>query len=559
MEQKKAAWEGLRTKSMLKILCFAGILLLFLVTRVWQLTLLPFGLHADEAGMAYDAWCLSQYGVDRYLKPWPVYLINFGGGQNALYTFVCAVLMKIFGCSIQVIRAPAVIFSFLNLFFGMKLAEKLYPGRIFMPFAVGGLITICPCFILAGRFGLESNLMLGMSTVFLYCFTSAIEQGKLLWYVLAGVTGGLLLYTYAPTYIILPFFLALTLIYLLFIRRFVLKGWLAMAVPMGILALPLILVQIVNMFDLEEFQLGCFTITKLPVYRAAEVEGFAFAKLLRELNSIFIGDGLAYNSVAGYDNLYGITILFVLLGLMKVVRTCKRRKGRFGSMEFLIVILLWFLSVFYFECHIESNVNRTNGIFFAVVVLAVEGMDGLRILVCKAAGSVRRGMEKAAGYGTAILLCAAYLFCFGRFGTYYFGGMYSEETYLLPIFELPVSEALELIAQDEELSGKVTWMTGTDIYYAISTLRDPHELRMQVDEWPDNRFENFVVGGLGPVSEEYNYIIRDGFEEYCEQLRKMGFTEVRFSKYSLFYKSEGNEDFLSCPKRGVYTPSLDAG
>ena len=52
MEQKKAAREGLRTKSMLKILCFAGILLLFLVTRVWQLTLLPFGLHADEAGMA---------------------------------------------------------------------------------------------------------------------------------------------------------------------------------------------------------------------------------------------------------------------------------------------------------------------------------------------------------------------------------------------------------------------------------------------------------------------------------------------------------------------------
>ena len=68
---------------------------------------------------------------------------------------------------------------------------------------------------------------------------------------------------------------------------------------------------------------------------------------------------------------------------------------------------------------------------------------------------------------------------------------------------------------------------------------------MQVDEWPDNRFENFVVGGLGPVSEEYNYIIRDGFEEYCEQLRKMGFTEVRFSKYSLFYKCERNEDILS--------------
>lgn len=45
----------------------AGTLLLFcLISRLWRLDTLPFGLHLDEAGMAYDAWCLSQYGVDRY-------------------------------------------------------------------------------------------------------------------------------------------------------------------------------------------------------------------------------------------------------------------------------------------------------------------------------------------------------------------------------------------------------------------------------------------------------------------------------------------------------------
>lgn len=40
----------------------AGLALLFVITRFWRITTLPSGVHIDEAGMAYDAWCLSQYG-----------------------------------------------------------------------------------------------------------------------------------------------------------------------------------------------------------------------------------------------------------------------------------------------------------------------------------------------------------------------------------------------------------------------------------------------------------------------------------------------------------------
>lgn len=58
------------------------IFLLFMLTiftSTFKLGEVPYGLHVDEAGMAYDAISISKYGVDRYLNKFPVYLINYGG------------------------------------------------------------------------------------------------------------------------------------------------------------------------------------------------------------------------------------------------------------------------------------------------------------------------------------------------------------------------------------------------------------------------------------------------------------------------------------------------
>ena len=258
-----------KKKHIISMMLWGALLVGFGLTRLALLMELPAGLHIDEAGMAYDAWCLSQYGVDRYLKSWPVYLNNFGGGQSSMYAFLCAFLFKIFGWHSFLIRVPGCVFSLLNLVFGVKIARRIYPENNYMPYAVGVLLVICPYFILAARFGLDCNLMLGMSTMFLYFFIRALENGTLINYVAAGIMGGLVLYTYVLAYIILPLFLIMNLLYCLRIRRLEWKKWFAMAVPMGILAAPLIAVQIVNMFDLQEMTWGIFTITKLEIYRAS--------------------------------------------------------------------------------------------------------------------------------------------------------------------------------------------------------------------------------------------------------------------------------------------------
>ena len=68
--------------------------------------------------MAYDAFCLSKFMVDRALNKFPVYFVNFGGGQSILYGYVTAIFIKLYGFNLISIRITAVIFnSNFGLFF----------------------------------------------------------------------------------------------------------------------------------------------------------------------------------------------------------------------------------------------------------------------------------------------------------------------------------------------------------------------------------------------------------------------------------------------------------
>lgn len=498
-----------------------GILLIgFGLSRLAGLMELPAGLHIDEAGMAYDAWCLSQYGVDRYLKSWPVYLTNFGGGQSSLYAFLCALLFKVFGWHTFLIRLPAVLFSLLTLVFGVKTARRIYSGDSFLPYAVGALLMICPYFILAGRLGLDCNLMLGMSTVFLYFFLVALEKGTYRSYAAAGVMGGIVLYTYALTYIILPLFLVMSLLYCARVRKFEWKKWLVMAVPMGILAAPLIAVQIVNIFDLPETTWGIFTITKIANYRVSEVGRFQPAYFLRAWNSIFEGDPLIYNSIPGIPNLYGKTFILFVLGFIsimaKAVISVKNRKWMPSCF-----VLFWFLSVILLCSHIMSNVNKVNGIFFSVILIAMEGIW----VLWQARGWIAKGI--------CCLWVLIYAYGFFRFGQYYYGGAYTLNNPQMDYFDITVEEAIVYIEDHPQLSDRVTYMAEQEIYYALSTRISPYELR--IGERENNRYGNYVWTQLGEIFGDCNYIVRHTYAEYMEELRRAGFQEIDYGAYSLFY------------------------
>src|SRR5512138_1804117 len=48
----------------------------------------PPGLNQDEASIGYESWSLLNYGIDRNGVHWPVHLVSWGSGQNALYAYL---------------------------------------------------------------------------------------------------------------------------------------------------------------------------------------------------------------------------------------------------------------------------------------------------------------------------------------------------------------------------------------------------------------------------------------------------------------------------------------
>lgn len=493
------------------------IVTLFCITRFWKINTLPSGLYVDEAGMAYDAWCLSEFGVDRYLKSWPVYLINYGNGQSIMYAYLTAFLFKIFGYSKLMIRLPGIIFSFLTLVFGMKIAYKLFPEHKIYAYAYGSIVTIAPYFIMASRFGLDCNLMLGMSTVFLWAFITAMDSERWQDYVIAGIAGGLTLYTYVLSHLVLPLFLLMSLLYSLVVKRFRFKNWLIMAVPMGLLALPLIMMQMVNMFDMPEMQIGIFTITKLQQYRNQSILRMpSWSRFVQTLTCILVGDDRNYDSIQGIPVLYAITDVLLIIGLISIIcLIVKRSVKRIYEDSFFIVV--WFAMMLILGMLITSSVYRINAIYAVAVIIALYGLKTVITL------------PGVLGKGLAVGIIICYLVSFFHFGNYYYRGAYAAENEPLRKFNDPISEAYEFIVENPSLSQKSTQMAQAAIYYAVSALPSPYDFENGANTG------NFICGTLGTIEYEYNYIVEDEYVEYAQDLRDVGFAENKYNGYSLFY------------------------
>lgn len=513
---------------MRKYLYHIGLGFLFcvlLVTRIWRINMVPFGLHLDEAGMAYDAWCLSQYGVDRYLNTWPLYLTNYGGGQSILYAYICAGLFRLFGCHFLLIRLPVIVFSALTFLFGIKLVKKIFPGELMPAIAAASLLTICPALILQGRLGIDCYLMLGVSTIFLYLFFCAVESGFLRYYIGAGIVGGLLLYTYALTYFALPLFLCFILLYVIRVKKFSFRGWVVMAIPLAFLAFPLIMIQIINMFDLPEMKMGCFTLTKLNVYRVSEFSRFSFSKFISMLQVLFMGNELAYTAAPGFSNFYILTIPLFVIGICSLCVSAWhsiRKREHDGQ----IYIFVWFLVLFLLFCHLKPIGYRITGIYYSVIAIAVCGLRMLFRILCKWSG-------RKAALTMTVVFSVGYLLSFARFGHYYYMGEYTVSTAPLEHFDILVTEGIEYLEAHPEYQNQGTYMAEPVAFYMLSTLASPYEIRYDIHTLDSNYY---ICGSLPEIQDEYNYIVRDIYGEYANELRGRGYTEVKFIGYSLFYQ-----------------------
>lgn len=487
--------------------------LTFLFTRFFRIEQVPNGLHVDEAGMLYDAFCLGQYGTDRWMNELPVYLTNFGGGQSALYAYLTVVCVRLFGVCAFAARIPAVVGGALVLVFGTLLAKQVL-GKTWA-FAVAALVVICPYFVMASRFGLDCNLLLGFFTMAVYMLYMAVKSGKYRWYLAAGTGFGICLYCYALAYGEIPLFLLLVCAYLIWIRKFEIRKWIVLAIPLGCLALPLLLFLAVNngMISPLTIDLGfaAFSVPELPNYRGSELSLSNVKENLILFKNILTYGPLSYNALPAFGTMYYISVPFILLGAAVAVRkTYFALKKK--ELSAAAVIVFMSLAVVLFNLLVEDTrvINKNNAVFFALAYFAVEG---IRFVArkCKIA---------------LLIVAAVYLAGFVSFGVYYYSGQAEEASGRY--FNSSVIEALEYTEEKFESEEKAfyffTDMPGIErpaIYLLLHnkvSARDHVELYSKDVRWygkycvilPDEPHENDV------------YILR-GADQFRERLIDEGF------------------------------------
>ena len=236
---------------------FALITMVFLTTRLFRLDQVPFtayGMHFDEMSAAYDAWCIQGWGVDRHLTRFPVYFMNTGPGQNALYIYLAAIMFKLFGFSLFTFRLIAVIcasIAYICLFFFFL---KLFGNGLYS-LVPNALMSVMPVFLMSEHWGLESYLFLSCSIISFYLLVLSLEKRKSTFYLLSGISWGITFYSYGVSYIVIPLFFILAMVYLSCLKQMDIKMALCTAIPMLLLGVPLAAEQLVIQGIIEPFSI----------------------------------------------------------------------------------------------------------------------------------------------------------------------------------------------------------------------------------------------------------------------------------------------------------------
>lgn len=352
---------------------FASIVLIAgFLTRVAFLDLLPGGLNQDEASAGYDAYAILKYGVDRNGMKYPVHLIAWGSGQNALYSYLCMPFMLLLGVNELSVRLPMAIVGCVSLVLLYRLLKRRYDERI--AFLGLAFLAICPWHLMKSRWGLESNLFPDLVFWGFCLLMKGLDDDRKAAFFLSSFVFGLSAYSYGTSYFFLFFFVVAVLVYLFVKKRVRAGGALIYLSIIGCMSLPIIAFVYINLTGGESIRFLCFTIPKLTQDRFQAVTNiFSDTFFLQSLLNIAKGlgivllqyDFLPWNAVPFFGTLYLVSLPFTFIGLFK------RRKEEnllFGILKIWLIVALAMLLI------ISPNINRINIVFFPLIVFTIFGI-----------------------------------------------------------------------------------------------------------------------------------------------------------------------------------------
>lgn len=369
--------QKLEKPSVVYIILIVLLFSIFAFLLIYKADEIPIPYHADEAGMAYDAKSLAKFGVDRFLYKNPVYLINFGGGQSALYAYLATFCIKIFGYSILSVRIPAILLSILSAFVFVITIRKEYGNTASVILAL--LFCVLPFSIMHSRWGLDCYLFFPMMIISNCSLYTAVRTNKIWQFTLSGIFFGITLYSYAISYVFIPLFLGILFIYLLYIRQIKWNRILALGASLFITAIPLLLLLAVNYGIIDEIRTSFISMPKLLVFRQSDI---SFRNIITNLKPnknnifyrIFVYDFNPSNVIIQFGTLYYFSLPIILWGFVLCIKqSIEQIKNKKISLDMLMFWL--FLSAFVVSLTLNGiNVNRACEIYIPLIYFLCTGL-----------------------------------------------------------------------------------------------------------------------------------------------------------------------------------------
>ena len=329
--------------TLFEFFCIILILVIGFTVRIYHLTSVPYGFHADEAAFGYNAYTILTKGTDEYGTPYPAFFKTFGEYKSPVQVYSTVPLIALFGLNEFSTRLTSVIYGMLALlaiyFVTRELFEKEKHAKYISLFALL-FLAISPWAVQFSRVAYEMMPFVFFTTFGLFLFLKA--QKKPLILPIAIVTFALALYSYYAGRIFIPLFgIGLFIIYFRFFLTHK-KMTLISTLLLVIVLIPFVqsLISQQGFARWKQTDIFDHPPQHVSVFRQIELNylnHFSPNFLFIGGNNALPGNQILRDGVNGIGELYLFQLPLVLFGVYMLFKMKNQNKKAF------LTILLWFI------------------------------------------------------------------------------------------------------------------------------------------------------------------------------------------------------------------------
>ncbi len=318
-----------QTARYISIIVFSLLTITFFSYRLLNV---PMGLTVDETAFGYNAALLAHSGFDENGRFMPLFVLSVNGQdwRQPITQYYLALLFKIFGPSVYLLRFSSVLITLLSSIFLYYFAKKI-SGLLFALITAIVYITT-PLIMIQSHLGLDNIMPIPFTMFWLFGLYQYGQTKKIKYVIFSAVSLGVSFYSYKGMRAVVPVWSALSVLYLLTSRINPLKSIILFALSISpfLLAVPY----------LHHLYPGAILGGARPKF--ASVYDF-FLPYLSSFDPTFLyikGDDTPYHSTGRHGMMLLSTLPIFVIGIISSINS-KKPFQRFILLSFFSAPLLY--------------------------------------------------------------------------------------------------------------------------------------------------------------------------------------------------------------------------